>query len=389
AHRQRDWARSSKTKQTQLSSNKSSHAHLARIVVCPSRSKTKQNVLTPPLDPRTALDFPAWPGIGPSANLLCDGVATKGTGAERAKDSSKSNITQEMNFRSSAAMKDSRSPPSRGATIVQVIIPPGVKEGSKVRVSAGGIDGVVRVPERSAWSISRPDEKTEKRHFTVRFDATIVYPQVAREARESEQPSREVQLDTAGDKTPSTADINSRAIKPTSRLRCMRLRAITRRPRGPGPSRIHDSSIPFQPNKSSSHANKPQEVNFKASATKDSLSSRGAMIVRVIIPPSVKEGSKVRVSAGGNKWVDLRVPERSAWSISRPDEKSEKRHFTVRFDATIIYPQVAQEVAKEIEHKSRSTNDIKFERDHLHCGPDARACETRRRPVRTWAAGIN
>ena len=69
---------------------------------------------------------------------------------------------------------------------------------------------VLRVPERSAW-FTRPDEKAEKRYFKVRFDATIMYPEVAKEvARENEPPSREVRLDTAEDKTRSTEDVDTR-----------------------------------------------------------------------------------------------------------------------------------------------------------------------------------
>ena len=137
---------------------------------------------------------------------------------------------------------------------------------------------------------------------------------------------------------------------PTSRLRSIRLRAMARRPRGPGPSRAKESSKPFHPD-NSSHASKPQEVTSKSSAAED-FPSRGATFL-VVIPPGVKEGSKVRISAEGVNNVALRVPERSAWFISRPREKSEKRYFMVRFEATIIYPQVAQEVPRESEHPPR------------------------------------
>ena len=104
--------------------------------------------------------------------------------------------------------------PPRGA-IVRVVIPPGAKEGSKIRVfPPGGINGVpvaLRVPERSAWFVSRPDGKTEVRHFKVRFDATIVYPEAVKEvARENEHLSKEVRNDTAEDRTRSTEDGKSR-----------------------------------------------------------------------------------------------------------------------------------------------------------------------------------
>ena len=152
---------------------------------------------------------------------------------------------------------------------------------------------------------------------------------------------------------------------PTSRLRSIRLRAMARRPRGPGPSRA-ESSKPFHPD-NSSHASKPQEVTSKSSAAED-FPSRGATFL-VVIPPGVKEGSKVRISAEGVNNVALRVPERSAWFISRLREEAEKRYFMVRFEATIIYPQVAQEVAREsvlssrvcidtTEDMTRSTDDI-------------------------------
>jgi len=120
------------------------------------------------------------------------------------------------NINSSTANNTPRevSPP-RGA-IVRVVIPPGAKEGSKIRVfPPGGINGVpvaLRVPERSAWFVSRPNGKSEVRHFKVRFEATIVYPEAAKEevAREKEHSSVEVQLDAAKDKTRSTDDVKSR-----------------------------------------------------------------------------------------------------------------------------------------------------------------------------------
>ena len=69
----------------------------------------------------------------------------------------------------------------------------------------------LRVPERSAWFVSRPDGKTEVRHFKVRFDATIVYPEAVKEvARENEHLSKEVRNDTAEDRTRSTEDGKSR-----------------------------------------------------------------------------------------------------------------------------------------------------------------------------------
>ena len=129
---------------------------------------------------------------------------------------------------------------------------------------------------------------------------------------------------------------------PTVRLRNIRLRAVARRQRGSGPSHAEETCKPFHPDKiknsSTANAPTPQEVS----------PSRGA-IVRVVIPPGAKEGSKISVCPG----VVLRVPERSAWFISRPGEKTEKRYFRVRFDATIIYPKVVKEVARENEQPSR------------------------------------
>ena len=112
---------------------------------------------------------------------------------------------------SSTANTPQEVSPPRGE-IVRVLIPPGLKEGSKIRVFAGGINGVVlRVPERSAWFVSRQDEKTDNLYFKVRFDATIIYPEVAKEvARENEPPSRDVRLDTAEDRTRSSEDVDSR-----------------------------------------------------------------------------------------------------------------------------------------------------------------------------------
>ena len=129
---------------------------------------------------------------------------------------------------------------------------------------------------------------------------------------------------------------------PTFRLRNIRLRAVARRQRGSGPSRAEETCKPLHPDKikSSSTANAPP--------TQKVSPSRGA-IVRVVIPPGAKEGSKIGVCPG----VVLRVPERSAWFISRPGEKTEKRYFRVRFDATIIYPKVVKEVARENEQPSR------------------------------------
>ncbi|EJK58085.1 hypothetical protein THAOC_21816 [Thalassiosira oceanica] len=143
----------------------------------------------------------------------------------------------------------------------------------------------------------------------------------------------------------------------------MRLRAIARRP-GPRPRRAaKDSSNPFHPSKSS-RANKLQDVSFKPSATEGSPSQ--GVIVLVIIPPGAKEGSKVRISPGGGfNGVALRVPERSAWFNARPDGKTEERCFMVRFDATVIYPQVSQEVTRESEEgfdaaddETQSTDDM-------------------------------
>ncbi|EJK66989.1 hypothetical protein THAOC_12032 [Thalassiosira oceanica] len=160
----------------------------------------------------------------------------------------------------------------------------------------------------------------------------------------------------------------------TSRLRNMRLRAMARRPMGPGPRRAMDSSNFFHPNKSG-YANKPKDVTFKSSATEGSP-SRG-VIVLVIIPPGVKEGSKVRISAGGINGVALRVPDRSAWFVSRLDGRTEERYFMVRFDATVIHPQVAQEVTREskqpsrevplytAEDKTQSTDDVNS-RESIH-----------------------
>ena len=48
-------------------------------------------------------------------------------------------------------------------------------------------------------------------YFKVRFDDTIIYPEVAKEvARENEPPSRDVRLDTAEDRTRSSEDVDSR-----------------------------------------------------------------------------------------------------------------------------------------------------------------------------------
>ena len=171
---------------------------------------------------------------------------------------------------------------------------------------------------------------------------------------------------------------------PPFRLRNIRLRAVARRQRGSGPSHAEEICKPFHPDKiknsSTANAPPPQEVS----------PSRGA-IVRVVIPPGAKECSKISVCHG----VVLRVPERSAWFISRPGEKTEKRYFRVRFDATIIYPKVVKEVARENEQPSsqggsarhgRGQDSVyrgrKFGRVHLHCKSTI-VRETCRRPVRT------